>query len=107
MTHTIQIETSLGEIRQYGFHLGTDRETALVHGRNVAQAKIVKGARTVTLKDGDTTVAIWDHRDFETLLALNEVRREITRINEAAGQTVFNPAATAALDAEITKALTA
>lgn len=31
--------------------------------------------------------------------ALSEVRREISRLNRAAGETVFNPAATQALEA--------
>ena len=34
-------------------------------------------------------------------LALQEVRIEISRVNEAAGQTVFNPAATEVLDSVI------
>jgi predicted phage gp36 major capsid-like protein len=36
---------------------------------------------------------------FEQICALREVRAEITRVNEAAGYTVFNPAATQALQA--------
>jgi hypothetical protein len=42
--------------------------------------------------------------DFDLIRAienLNEVRREISRINRAAGETVFNPAATQALEAVI------
>ena len=38
---------------------------------------------------------------LETLADLQEVRIEISRVNEAAGQTVFNPAATEALDSVI------
>lgn len=34
---------------------------------------------------------------------LQEVRREISRLNEAAGQTIFNPAATMALAQQIAK----
>lgn len=34
----------------------------------------------------------------ELLAALAEVRAEISRLNRAAGQTVFNPAATSALE---------
>lgn len=33
---------------------------------------------------------------------LREVRREICRVNEAAGQTVFNPSATSAVDSMLT-----
>lgn len=43
-------------------------------------------------------------KDFtreQVLGDLREVRREITRLNRAAGQTVFNPAATVALQALI------
>lgn len=35
----------------------------------------------------------------ETLLLLKEIRQEITRVNQAAGQTVFNPALTQELNA--------
>jgi len=38
-----------------------------------------------------------------TLENLNEVRFEISRLNRTYGETIFNPAATAALDAEIRK----
>ena len=38
------------------------------------------------------------HRENTELMDLLEVRAEITRVNEAAGETVFNPAATAVLD---------
>jgi len=43
------------------------------------------------------------HTMFEgnPLNDLQEVRIEISRVNEAAGQTVFNPAATEALDSVI------
>lgn len=37
----------------------------------------------------------------EQLAALAEVRAEITRLNKAAGETVFNPAATQLLEAVI------
>lgn len=36
---------------------------------------------------------------YEIADALAEVRMEISRINRAAGETIFNPAATQALDA--------
>ena len=39
--------------------------------------------------------------DGNPLNDLQEVRIEISRVNEAAGQTVFNPAATEALDSVI------
>jgi len=41
----------------------------------------------------------------ETLLLLNEIREEISRVNEAAGETVFNPAVTSALE-ELQSSLT-
>lgn len=34
----------------------------------------------------------------ETLSLLKEIREEITRVNQAAGETVFNPALTSALN---------
>ena len=34
----------------------------------------------------------------ETLSILAEIREEISRVNEAAGETVFNPAVTSALE---------
>ena len=40
----------------------------------------------------------------EMLEALLEVRHEISRLNQTAGETVFNPAATMLVDAAITRA---
>jgi hypothetical protein len=33
-----------------------------------------------------------------TLMALQDIRKEITRVNKAAGETIFNPALTQSLD---------
>lgn len=40
----------------------------------------------------------------EILEQLQEIRKEITRVNQAAGETVFNPSATSALES-VLKAL--
>lgn len=40
----------------------------------------------------------------QDLSDLLEIRREITRVNTAAGRTIFNPAATQALDGLIARA---
>jgi len=64
--HCLHIEDSAGEVRQYGYHYGTDRKMALQLGEERAEWFIKQGCRSVALKMGTgQIVRIWDWRDFE------------------------------------------
>lgn len=64
---------------------------------NHLQSEII----TVTYRDNTGEHAALEAAQSRLLEAMQEVRSEITRINEAAGRTVFNPSATSALQEQI------
>ena len=60
-------------------------------------------AGKLSLSVAQSAADAWNWRG-DALAALVECRAEITRINEAAGETVFNPAATGMVGSAIAKA---
>jgi len=77
------LETLAPDLRDEGYGVADDVEEAghrLLHAAEIASALLC---------------------DSNHANELQEVRIEISRVNEAAGQTVFNPAATEALDSVI------
>ena len=82
------------------------------HQRNLCNVR--DAIRFMRLDDlrlaaGDQSFPAWARSEYaqaverleraDQLAALQDVRDEIRRLNQAAGETVFNPAATALLDA--------
>lgn len=65
--HTLDIEDKDGVVRQYSFHLGTDRRVAREEGWIRAKQKLQGGARSVALRDSDErrAIQIWDFRDLD------------------------------------------
>ena len=62
--HTAHLENADGEVRQYGFHYGTDREVAYSMVEESAKFHIRNGAKSMALRDDGVLVRIFDSRDF-------------------------------------------
>lgn len=62
--HTLHIEDAKGDVRQYGFHLGTIRKVALEEGEVRALNKLRRGAKSVALKQGGRLIRMFDFRDL-------------------------------------------
>jgi hypothetical protein len=67
------------------------------------EIKTWAGSHKITVSD-DVNPAALLGSSTDLLAALEECRAEITRINRAAGETVFNPAVTQMVDAALAKA---
>lgn len=62
--YTLHLEDCDGDVRQYGFHLGTIRDVALTCAEERALWHIRHGARSASLRQDGRVVKIWDFRDL-------------------------------------------